>query len=112
MTDAVTEPVDVVLNLVRASDDEMAAWAGLVRPGGVLVTTTTPAPEDPERGVRTVGMFVRGDAQELAAIAAKVDSGAVRVDVSGTYPLPDTALVHERSAAGEIPGEIVLVPDA
>jgi NADPH:quinone reductase-like Zn-dependent oxidoreductase len=33
LADAVTEPVDVVLNLVTASESEMAVLTGLVRPG-------------------------------------------------------------------------------
>lgn len=110
LTDVVTEPVDVVLNLVRASDEEMAALVGLVRAGGVLVTTTSPAREDAERRVRAISMFVRSDAGELAAIVAKVDGGDVHVDVSETHPLTDLALVHGRSTAGGTRGKVVLIP--
>lgn len=34
LTDAITEPVDVVLNLVRASEQDMAGLVGLVAPSG------------------------------------------------------------------------------
>lgn len=110
LTDAVTEPVDIVLNLVRASEEEMVALVGLIRDGGVLVTTTTPAQGDPERQVRTVSMFVRSDANELAAIVAKVNSGEVHVDVSEVYPLTDLAQVHAQSTAGATRGKVVLIP--
>jgi len=110
LTDAVTEPVDVVVNLVMASEQDMAALVGLVRPGGVLVTTTSPAPDDPEREVRAVRMYVRSDADQLAAIVAKVDAGELHVEVSGSYPLSDIALVHEQSVRGEIRGKVLLIP--
>ena len=42
VADAVTEPVDVVLNLVRTSTEETEALVSLVKPGGVFVSTTTP----------------------------------------------------------------------
>jgi len=110
LTDAITEPVDVVLNLVRASEQDMAGLVGLVAPGGVLVTTASPAQDDAARRVRAIGMFVRSDAKELAAIVAKVDAGDLRIDISGTYPLSDIALVHEKSEAGDIRGKVLLVP--
>jgi threonine dehydrogenase-like Zn-dependent dehydrogenase len=57
---AVTEPVDVVLNLAPVEPAQLAALVTLVRPGGVVVNTTvwTPAPADEERGVRGVDLFV------------------------------------------------------
>jgi len=110
LTDAITEPVDVVLNLVRASERDMAALVGLVAPGGVLVTTASPARDDPERTVRAISMFVRSDAKDLAAIVAKVDAGELRIDISATYPFSDIALAHEKSDAGDIRGKVLLVP--
>jgi NADPH:quinone reductase-like Zn-dependent oxidoreductase len=108
--DVLTEPVDAVLNLVMASEAEMAALTGLVRPGGVIVTTATPAAGDSDRGVRGIGMQLRADAGQLATLAKKVDAGELRVEVSATYPLSQTALVHEQSAAGRIRGKVVLTP--
>ncbi len=110
LTDAIEEPVDVVLNLVRGSEEDMATLVGLVAPGGVLVTTASPAQDDPARKVRAINMFVRSDVDQLAAIVAKVDAGDLRIDISATYPLSDIALVHERGAAGKFRGKVVLVP--
>ncbi len=110
LTDALTEPVDVVLNLVRASEQDMAGLVGLVSPGGVLVTTASPARDDPARGVRAISMFVRSNAQELAAIVSKVDAGDLRIDISATYPLSDIVLVHEKGVAGAFRGKVLLVP--
>jgi NADPH:quinone reductase-like Zn-dependent oxidoreductase len=110
VADALTEPVDVVLNLVTASDTQMAALTGLVRTGGVIVTTATPAAADPDRDVRAVGMQLRADADQLATIAKMVDAGEIRVEVGATYSLSQTAMVHENSAAGRIRGKVVLTP--
>jgi len=110
LTDAITEPVDVVLNLVRASEQDMAGLVGLVAPSGVLVTTASPARDDPARQVRAISMNVRNDAKELAAIVAKVDAGDLRIDISETYPLSDIALAHEKGAAGKLRGKVLLVP--
>jgi NADPH:quinone reductase-like Zn-dependent oxidoreductase len=110
VTDALAEPVDVVLNLVTAAEAEMAALTGLLRPGGVIVTTATPAAADPDRGVRAVGMQLRADVDQLAALAKKVDAGELRVEVSATYSLSQTAMVHEDNAAGRIRGKVVLTP--
>jgi NADPH:quinone reductase-like Zn-dependent oxidoreductase len=109
VADALTEPVDVVLNLVTAPDAQMAALTGLLRPGGVIVTTATPAIADPDRGVRAIGMQLRADADQLATIAKKVDAGEIRVEVA-TYPLSETARVHEQSAVGRVRGKVVLTP--
>ncbi|WP_199439813.1 NADP-dependent oxidoreductase [Umezawaea beigongshangensis] len=110
VTDAVTEPVDVVLNLAPVTGEEVAALVGLVRPGGVLVSTTAPAPADTERGVRTSSVFVRGDAAQLAGLVALVDAGELRVHVGARRPLADLAAVHEQSVTGGLDGKVVLIP--
>jgi NADPH:quinone reductase-like Zn-dependent oxidoreductase len=110
VTDAVRAPVDAVINLVTASEADMAALVGLVRPGGVLITTASPAQADPDRKVRTISMRVRSDASQLADIVARVDTGDVKVDVSATYRLSEIARVHELGAAGQFRGKVLLVP--
>jgi NADPH:quinone reductase-like Zn-dependent oxidoreductase len=104
--EAVTEPVDVVLDLVGADRAELLE---LVRPGGVYVTTVPPAPEAPE-GVRVAQVFVRSDADLLARLVTAVDAGELTVDVAERLPLTELADVHRRSAAGTLRGKVVLVP--
>ena len=110
--EALTEPVDAVLNLVSASESEMVALTGLIRDGGAIVTTATPAAGDADRGVRAVGMQLRTDAEQLGSLAKLVDAGELRVEISASYPLSQAAEVHELSAAGRIRGKVVLTPDA
>ena len=108
VTDAIDEPVDAVFNLVVADEAAMAGLVALIRPGGVLVSTASPAPEDTERKVRTMNMYVRSDATQLAEIVRRIDAGTVTVDISARHPLAEVALVHELSAAGTIRGKVVI----
>jgi NADPH:quinone reductase-like Zn-dependent oxidoreductase len=52
-------------------------------------------------------MFVRSDADQLAAIVDRIDRGDLRVDIS-RYPLSDIALVHRLSDDGKLRGKVVL----
>jgi NADPH:quinone reductase-like Zn-dependent oxidoreductase len=115
VTTAVTEPVDVLLNLAPIAPAEFTALAALVRDGGVVVSTTVwmPAPADEQRGVRAVDLFVRSDATQLSELVARVDRGELIVDVAERVPLTDLASVHARAAAGDLAGKVVvLAPSA
>jgi NADPH:quinone reductase-like Zn-dependent oxidoreductase len=109
---AVTEPVDVVLNLAPVDPAQLAALVTLIRPGGVLVNTTVwmPAPSDEERGVRGINLFVRSDAGQLSRLVGLIDSGGLRVDVAERVPLAELPTVHTRAAAGALNGKVVIVP--
>jgi NADPH:quinone reductase-like Zn-dependent oxidoreductase len=114
VTEAVTEPVDVVLNLAPVDPAELAALAGLVRPGGVVVNTTVwmPAPTDEERDVRGIDLYVRSDAEQLSRLVALVDRGELRVDVAQRVPLAELPTVHAQAAAGALAGKVVILPPA
>ena len=107
---AVTEPVDLVLNLAPVAPEQLAALAGLVRDGGTVVNTTVwmPAPSDEARGVRGIDLFVRSDAAQLAELVTRVDRGELRVDVAERVPLADLPALHARAAAGALPGKVVV----
>jgi NADPH:quinone reductase-like Zn-dependent oxidoreductase len=109
---AVTEPIDVVLNLAPIDPAEFTALVALVRPGGVVVNTTVwmPAPADEARGVRGIDVFVRSDAGQLARLVALVDRGELRVDVDRRVPLAELPAVHAQAATGALPGKVVVVP--
>ncbi|WP_410643894.1 NADP-dependent oxidoreductase [Amycolatopsis sp. lyj-346] len=114
VTTAVTELVDVVLNLAPVTPDQLAALVAVVRPGGALVNTTVwmPAPSDEERGVRGIDLFVRSDADQLAKLVALVDRGELRIDVAERVPLAELPSLHARAAAGEVHGKAIVVPPA
>ena len=69
-----------------------------------------PRPEDAGRGVRTVRVFVRSDAAQLAELVARVDAGDLKIEVAERLPLADLAAVHDRAAAGRLAGKTVLTP--
>ena len=77
MTAAVTEPVDLVLNLAPIVPGQLAALLPLIRDGGKLLNTAVgvPAPSDPQRDVRGIGLFVRSDGDQLADLIARVNIG-------------------------------------
>ncbi|SEU40738.1 NADP-dependent oxidoreductase [Nonomuraea wenchangensis] len=108
---AVSEPVDVVLNLAPIDPERLAALLALIRPGGVLVNTTVwmPAPSDEQRDVRGIDLFVRSDAGQLARLAELIDSGELRVEVARRVPLAELPAVHTQAAAGELHGKVVIV---
>lgn len=112
--EAVTEPVDVLLNLAPISPEEFIALVALVRDGGVVVATTAwmTTPGDEARGVRAIGVFVRADADELAHLVGLVDRGELTVDVAQRVPLSELPAVHAQAARGEVRGKVIAVPDA
>ncbi|MFH8902790.1 NADP-dependent oxidoreductase [Streptomyces coeruleorubidus] len=114
VTVAVTEPVDLALNLAPVAPDELASLVTLVRPGGVVVNTTVwmPAPSDEERDVRGIDLFVRSDADQLAQLVALIDRGELRVDVAERVPLAELPALHARAAEGAVHGKVIVVLSA
>ncbi|QDO03592.1 NADP-dependent oxidoreductase [Streptomyces sp. RLB3-17] len=109
---AVSQPVDVVLNLAPVEPAQLDALLGLIRPGGVLVNTTVwmPAPSDEERGVRGIDLFVRSNAEQLSHLAELIDGGELRVEVARRVPLAELPALHADAAAGALPnGKVVVV---
>lgn len=111
---SVTEPVDVLFNFAPIDLDTFRAMVGVVRAGGVVVSTTVwmPAPGDAARSVRAIDMYVRSDAQQLSELVDRVDRGALRVDVAERVPLSDLPALHARAAAGALPGKVVVTVPA
>ena len=100
---------DVVLSLVRATPEETTQLTDLVADGGTFLSTV-PGPVSARPGVRTVQVFVRSDAAELAGLVARVDAGDLKIDVAQRRPLTDLAAVHHEADAGRLPGKTVLIP--
>ncbi|NHC44144.1 NADP-dependent oxidoreductase [Motilibacter aurantiacus] len=111
VTAAVTEPVDLVLNLAPVAPEQLAALVTLVRDGGRLVNTTVwmPAPSDDERDVRGIDLFVRSDADQLADLVARVSTGELLLDVAQRVALADLPALHAQAGAGELSGKAVVV---
>ncbi|GAA2667565.1 MULTISPECIES: NADP-dependent oxidoreductase [Actinosynnema] len=111
---AVTDPVDLVLNLAPVTPEQLAALVPLIRDGGVLVNTTVwmPAPSDEARGVRGIDLFVRSDADQLADLAARVSTGELHVEVAQRVKLADLPALHAQAAKGSLPGKTIVLVTA
>ncbi|GAA1659410.1 NADP-dependent oxidoreductase [Microbacterium flavum] len=112
--DAVTAPVDMLLNLAPISPEDFAALATLVRDGGIVVSTTpmVETPSDDARGVRAATVYVHPDAARLADIVRLVDEDGLRVDIAAHVELRDLPALHAKADAGEVHGKVVIVPPA
>ena len=81
-----------------------------LRGGGTFVAVVRPFAPPPIRGTRVVVQEAYADGARLAALAALVDAGRLRLQVEETFPLVDAARAHERLTAGGARGGLVLVP--
>jgi NADPH:quinone reductase-like Zn-dependent oxidoreductase len=109
---SLTEPVDVLFNFAPIERDTFQAMVGVVRSGGVVVSTTVwmPAPGDEARGVRAIDMYVRSDARQLSELVERVDRGELRVAVAERVPLAELPALHARAAKGDVSGKVIVVP--
>jgi NADPH:quinone reductase-like Zn-dependent oxidoreductase len=100
--------VDVVLDAMGGETQERS-WKTLRR-GGVLVSILGPPDENKaaEFGVRSAGVFVQPDAEQLTAIAELIDNGPIKTVVTEVLPMADAARAHEMSETEHVRGKIVL----
>ncbi|MCA2229279.1 NADP-dependent oxidoreductase [Nonomuraea aurantiaca] len=111
VVDAVTQPVDLLLNLAPIEPSQLADQAALVRSGGAVVNTTVwmQAPSDETRQVRGLNVFVRSDAKQLAGLVAAIDRGELHIDISRRIQLKDLPAFHAEAAAGAVSGKVVIL---
>ncbi|GAB3275298.1 NADP-dependent oxidoreductase [Kineosporia babensis] len=109
---AVTEPVDVLLNLAPITPEQFTAFVALVRDGGKVVSTTAfmATPSDEARGVSAATVFVRPNHERLAELVSLVDEQALTVEVTRRIPLTELPALHTEAAAGRIAGKVIILP--
>lgn len=95
---------DVVFDTIGG--ELLARSAGLVRPGGTLVSITAPPPAAPAGG-RAAFFIVEPDRDQLAELARLAGSGAVRAHVGAVYPLAEAQKAFAAKQGG-VPGKVVL----
>ena len=61
--------------------------------------------------MRVTGILVEPDRAGLEALAALVETGALRVHVERTFPLAHAAEAHELGETGRTQGKLVLTVD-
>lgn len=85
-----------------------------LRRGGTLVTLPLSElderlhAEAAERGVRSAAMLVEPDHAAMRSLAALMEAGRLRPEVSAVLPLAEAAKAHELGETGRTTGKIVL----
>ena len=102
--------VDALVD-VHSDAEAFARYAGLVRPGGVAVSTRGPtgaaAAELEARGVRYANAN-RLPPDRLPELTALIDRGALRVPAVKSYPLDHAADALAEMAAGHVRGKLAI----
>ena len=100
---------DLVVDTIGG--EVLAGSAGLLRPGGRLVTIKPGTQLPAGRGdITTVAFVQEASRAQLAELARLVDEGHLRPQVGGVYPLAQAAEAYSAKAGGGVPGRIVLEP--
>ncbi|MFC0432247.1 NADP-dependent oxidoreductase [Kutzneria buriramensis] len=107
---AMRHPVDTIINLVPIGLPQADEFIPLVRPGGTIVSITTPLQPPPDARITATHFITRNNTAQLVALVTLVDTGAVTVEVTQSYPLTELDRVHRRSETGNVHGKITIVP--
>ena len=107
----VVQDHDIVFDTL-GGDMQVRSW-GLLRPGGILVSTLglVDATLAAARGVRGTGMGCIPNGAQLERIAALVDGAQVRPNVGAVLTLDEAAKAQELNRTGAVKGKIVLTVD-
>ena len=105
--------VDVVLDPIGA--EYAVRSLEVLRPDGILLDVRGTGPDRDEvraeaaaRGIRYHEFRMAPTTEDLQALAALVDAGALRVSVERVFPLEHAAKAHELSETGRAAGKLVL----
>lgn len=69
-----------------------------------------PAPDAAERGVKSVVVFVRNDAEKLAELVSLIDEGVLALEVTRRILLTELPALHAEAAEGRITGKVIVIP--
>lgn len=104
----VVSNVDVVLDTIGDQTRERS-WS-VLKPGGILVSTTSPPSQEQAQkyGVRASMVMVQSKAAILREIANLIDAGKIQTVVEKVFPITEASSAHELSQQGHARGKIVL----
>jgi NADPH:quinone reductase-like Zn-dependent oxidoreductase len=110
--EAVTDKVDVLLNLVAGAPGNISRLTTLVVEGGRAVSVVPmPLTDDETRGIHWSTFNVRADMSRLADLASAVDKGDLKLDISARYPFTELAAVQSAGRTGQFRGKVLLSVD-
>lgn len=100
--------LDVVLDTI-GGETQVKSF-GILKAGGMLVTTVPPPDEALAKahGVTATFVFHQSDASRLEKIVDRLNAGALKVLVDRTVPLADFADAFAYQASGRARGKIIL----
>ena len=100
--------VDLVLDTIGGETQQRSF--GVLRTGGLLISTVSPPDEALAKahGVTASFVFHQSDAGRLGKIIERLDAGSLRVLVDRTVPLTDFADAFLYQASGRARGKIIL----
>ncbi|UNS97792.1 NADP-dependent oxidoreductase [Streptomyces tubbatahanensis] len=104
--------VDALVDLTSHAREDFAAHAGLVRDGGVAVSTVDAASLDAlhGRGIEGINFHLDPSAELLEGLVRQIDSGRVAVPIEAEVPLDEAPGALARNRAGGARGKTVLLP--
>lgn len=108
---ALTEKVDVILNLAPISQKETDDLLHLLHKGGILVSASTKVNTKlaKELGVNSISMVTQRNEQELKQLANLIDEGHVTPFICARFPLSDLAKVHEKKEDKKTRGKLLIL---
>jgi NADPH:quinone reductase-like Zn-dependent oxidoreductase len=106
--EVVVKDVDVVFDTV--GDDTLERAFQTLKKGGFLVSSVQIPSEEKARelGVKSVRVFCKPSAQQLAEINRLIDEGKLKVHIETVLPLTEVKKAHQLSQSGRTRGKIVL----
>jgi NADPH:quinone reductase-like Zn-dependent oxidoreductase len=109
---AYPEGIDAVLDLVTLTGGDNSALTGLVREGGIVISTNHAADADSlaERGVQGVNLTNDPTPETLAELARLAASGDLKVRIEQTVPLAGAPEAVANARAGQARGKTVILP--
>ncbi|MDF3143373.1 MULTISPECIES: NADP-dependent oxidoreductase [unclassified Streptomyces] len=104
--------IDAVLDLVTQPGGDIDALAGLLKPGGRLISTNRAADPDAlaAREIHGINLVNDPSRAELESLAALADAGKLRITIDAEVPLADAPTAVARARAGGSRGKTVILP--
>lgn len=104
--------IDAVLDLITQPGGDTDALAGLLKPGGILISTNYAAEPDAlaAREIRGVNLGNNPSRAELEALADLAAAGKLRVTIDAEVPLADAPATVARARSGPARGKTVFLP--
>lgn len=111
IADALTEKVDLVLNLARLSEEDMLKMLFIIKPNGKFVSSTgipTSTGENKDN-ISVVSLNTKRGGERLKEIKRLVEAGALSPVIMKTFHLKDIPEVHKLGAEGMLHGKTSII---